>query len=221
MSDLVSSHDLWLVIDAATRDHVSGKKAERGIPEVLKDMAAGLSAAHIDYALVGALARGMYGRPRATRDIDLVAMRSAKTKLMAAFDAMGLMLVQDSPYRLTYKDHKSEVEIDTLLGELDPERSAVADSQSASIFGVPVPLIKPEYLLWMYVLSDRPQHWPDGIDLVNAGRVDLDLLRRDLRRADDAIAERRLTEIIQRAAKERASTYSDSVMKRLGINREA
>jgi hypothetical protein len=63
---------------------------------VLKDVTARLDAAGIPYMLTGSLAAGVYGQPRMTRDIDLVAVlyppHAARLR-----DVLGTEFVIDVP----------------------------------------------------------------------------------------------------------------------------
>lgn len=50
-----------------------------------------LDAAHIDYALCGALALAVHGAPRATKDIDIIAQKSDADRLHAVARACGFV----------------------------------------------------------------------------------------------------------------------------------
>ena len=210
MPDILS-RSLELVISA----HIDGKLRGRGIPEVLREATDRLSRAGIRYVLAGKLAYGFYAPAQFTLDIELVAMKSAKAEIQTVFSQMGCIAVEDVDHRMTYDAPASEVKIHVLMGEVDPEKSAVDDACAAALFNLRLPLIKPEYLLWIYCGSDRVDRTVDAIALVKSGTVDLALLKRRLGGAGDTAAEGQLGVAMVLAEKETSSSYTATIGRRL------
>lgn len=199
--------DLELLI-ASAQSKAARTAAKRGIPEVFHDVVLALTTARIDYVIAGAMARSLYAPARYTKDIDIVALDESRHAIKKALTAAGLQLRQDLDYQLMFIDPQTRVEVDILLGEIDPERSAVEDPRSAKLFNTPALVIKPEYLLWMYCLSDQHKHFVDALEIVKEGKADLALLRRYLSYAHDDVATEQLNKIVEQAGKERHSSYS-------------
>jgi hypothetical protein len=55
----------------------AGGEAMMNEAEVLRDVAAGLEGARVDYILTGSMGMNYYAQPRLTRDLDLVVLKRA------------------------------------------------------------------------------------------------------------------------------------------------
>lgn len=117
-------------------------------------------------------------------------------------------------YMITAQDAQTGVEIDVLFSPFDPEESARATATLEDMFGVKVPVIQSEYLLWMYLLSAREKHAVDGINLIQAGKVNLEKLTQYLQYDEDEACLETLQQWIAKAKKEKESSYSKSVRRR-------
>lgn len=216
MSDLPSNPDLEVVLGCAylsdTRTAKDNKR--RTIADTLAHLVTALTDAKLEYVIAGAMARSLYAPARYTKDIDVLALDESRGKIKKALTVAGFVLRDDLPYQLTWKDPQSSVEVDILLGEIDPERSAVEDPGKARLLNVPALVIKPEYLLWMYCLSDLAKHFADAVDLIKGGKVDLRKLRQYLEWAEDDVAAEALNKALQKADREGSSTYSSSAAAR-------
>lgn len=212
-----SSKELELVITSALLSDTRTAAATRSIADTFHDAITALTHAKVEYVLAGAMAYGLYAPARHTKDIDLITLDHSKDKLKNALLDAGFKLLQNLPYQLTFIDPVNRVEIDVLLGAVDPEESAVEDAGKATIFGTPTLVIKPEYLLWMYCLSDQVRHEADAIALIKAGRIDLKKFRRFLEYAHDTTASDQFAVILEKLHRTGSSTYSDRVTKRLAL----
>jgi hypothetical protein len=194
----------------------------RGVLEILREMTEIFEGAHLDFALADALALSFYAPARETADIAFVCLDSQREDIKNALQEAGFRVVQGNlPYQMTFKDPRSKIEIHILLGAVDPEESAASDPIKANFLGVPTLVIKPEYLLWMYCLSDRTQHRTDCIALLNTGKVNVSKLRQYLKHAQDTTAERRLNVLVLLSKREAANEgYSASVVRRVKAHRD-
>jgi hypothetical protein len=166
-----------------------------GMESVVRRAVAALRAAKISFAVIGAIARGIHARRRNTEDIDFVAEPRKWKKAIVAMRAAGF---KDHPdwkpdeYLARFLDAKSKLGVDLLFGVGDPEEGARQTAVPAKLFGIKVPVARPDYLLWLYLLSDQPRHHDDGLAILRTGKVDLPKLVEKLRIDGDDDALRKL-----------------------------
>jgi len=115
---------------------------------------------------------------------------------------------------MTVKDTGTGVETDLLFSPFDPEESGRVTATGEEIFGVNVPVIQSEYLLWMYLLSDQEKHKVDGINLIKSGNVNLEKLLSYLTYDQDEESLNILKQWVLKADKEMSGSYSKSVRRR-------
>ena len=174
-----------------------------------------LSGEEIPYALTGAMAYGLYAPARATANIDILAMREASPRINAIAGQLGLLSTHPDKDRSVFVEPRSGVEINLWVGAGEPFRSAVADPAHHKIFGLVTPVIKPEYLVWLYCLFDHSRRFDKVIELINAGNVDLALLKVYLSRAEDTATLLQLEAAVLAAEQCRHSSYSASMERRM------
>ena len=133
----------------------------------MTDASESLRSLGIRHALVGGLAVGAYGWPRATRDVDFLVDDSAFVQTESGV----LMLRAGMPVQA------HGIAIDT-ISVRDDERHLLAAIEAAEISeGVPVAPL--EALVYLKLASPRSQDRQDVFNLVRAG-ADLSLVRRYL-----------------------------------------
>lgn len=169
---------------------------------------------NIEFALAGALSLGLRCKPRYTVDIDLLVHPDDSPALEKLFKQNGLFIVLNDEYMMTVQDPTTGVEADLLFSPFDPEESGRATATKEDIFGVSVPVIQSEFLLWMYLLSDQEKHKIDGMDLIKSGKVNLEKLTFYLKHDEDDEALNRLNDWISKAKKESSRSYSESIKRR-------
>lgn len=187
----------------------------RPVGDVFRRVITALNNAKIEYVLAGAMARGLYARARFTEGIDLIAPEESRSHLLQTLFGVGLKCEQELPGQLTFIDPDTRIAIYVLLGTAYCEKFAVGDHLTATIFDTPTSVIKPEYLLWMWCVSDRAQDRADAIAVVNGGKADMTKLNRRLVLSGDRTAQKRLQTLLAQAEKEETSSYGDSVARRL------
>lgn len=143
----------------------------------LEDLAKWLETANIPAVIVGGLAVSLLGRPRFTRDIDVLALiteRDWRAAIAAAADH-GIVPRLDKPLefalrtRLLALEHaESSIGIDVTLGSLPFEREAVEHGQVHGIGDVSVRLPRVQDLLILKALAHRPQDMQDIAALLEA-----------------------------------------------------
>lgn len=156
-----------------------------------------LKTARVEFALVGGLALDHYAdEPRFTRDIDFVVAAEEWKAAVRAIRAAGFTDGKVDNM-LTQLENKDGVRVDLLFGIGDPEESARVTAKRAKVLGVMVPVAAPEYLVWMYLLSDQRRHEEDAERLVAQG-IDLPKLAAWLRQTGSTHELTRLSGIVAR-----------------------
>lgn len=141
--------------------------------------------------VVGGVAASILGRPRATRDIDALAIlpEDMWAATLAAAAGHGIIARVDEPLEFARKTRtlllrhvESAVDIDVILGRLPFEEEAIARSEPHDLGGVRVKLPQIEDLLILKAIADRPQDLRDieGLLDVHPG-VNIDRVRRWVR----------------------------------------
>lgn len=151
----------------------------------LRDTCCWLEAAEIPAMLIGGVAAAILGRPRFTRDIDIVVLAEQERwpELLADAVRFGLLpRVSDSlafavKHRVLLLRHgPSNVSVDISFGALPFEREAIARALRVEIGGIPVALATPEDLIIMKAVAHRTTDWAD-VEAIVVAHPDLDLDR--------------------------------------------
>jgi hypothetical protein len=148
----------------------------KSLIETLKQLSRVFNAGNIKFCLIGGLAVGILAKPRATEDIDLLVLISREDeetiaklfrdhfKVIQDHDLMQFekatiwrMIVED-----TFTTESGFVIIDMVFADNEIYREAVMDVITIQIDNVDIPLVKPENLIAIKKLSNRPQ---DLIDI--------------------------------------------------------
>ena len=136
----------------------------------------------VDYALIGGLAVSIWGRPRATRDIDLLLLLD----VAADVNALAERLVQKGikselikgdlrdpiPYLL--KIVLETVEIDVIIATKRWEFDAVENAVSIDLGAKDISIVSPEYLIIMKLKAGGPRDMLDVQDILETGDIDLE-----------------------------------------------
>lgn len=120
--------------------------------------------------VVGGVAASILGRPRATRDIDMLAILPDDRwgEALAAARQHGIVARIEDPLAFARRTHvlllrhaASGIDIDVILGRLPYEVDAVARGQFHDLGGVRTRLPQVEDLLIMKAIAQRPQDLRD------------------------------------------------------------
>jgi hypothetical protein len=154
----------------------------------LADLSEWLDAASIPAMVVGGVAASILGRPRATRDVDVVAMAPEEgwEALLASAKDYGIAPRTDNPLSFARRTHvlllrhiRSAVDIDVILGRLPFEAEAVSRAHVHDLGGVQLRLPQVEDLVIMKAVARRPQDLRDIEGLLDAHPdVNVDSVRR-------------------------------------------
>jgi predicted nucleotidyltransferase len=144
-----------------------------------------LNEAKVDFAVIGGLAASLHGKPRVTKDVDLVAIADNDSwgDLLAAATRWGLKPRIESPLEfaattrvLLLVHEPSQVEVDLSFGMLPFEQELVARAEQRNVKNVRFPLASAEDIIVMKALALRPRDIAD-IEGIVASTPDLDLDR--------------------------------------------
>lgn len=155
------------------------------LPAVLRDLVAWLKAGKVPGVVIGGLAASLLGRPRLTRDVDVLVLLDEG--LWAEFLAAGagydfyprrddaLAFAQETQV-LLMRHRESGIDVDIVFGSLPFEKEAVARTAWVELGDVEVPLPLPEDLIIMKAVAHRPQDLAD-IEAILAAHSKLNLRR--------------------------------------------
>jgi len=143
----------------------------RGLIETLKKLCLVFNEAQVKFCLIGGLAVGILARPRATEDIDLlVLIDENQTEPIAKLIRNNFEVVQDhnlmhfkqtTIWRIVIKDaftkNNGLVIIDLVFADNEIYEKAVQDVITIQIDEVDIPVVKPENLIRIKRLSNRPR----------------------------------------------------------------
>lgn len=144
----------------------------------------------IEYALAGGLAYSALVTPRATVDIDVLALVPERPPA-ALFDGLRAALEVFIPHpgpmvfkratiwRAVGGDRGCEVMLDFILAESEFHRSALDRRRTVEFAGLALSLVSVEDLMLLKALADRPQDRVDihGIIAAYGAELDRDYLR--------------------------------------------
>lgn len=157
----------------------------------LTDLVEWLDAIGVPAMVVGGIAASILGRPRATRDIDALALvpDDEWNRLVDSSKAHGILPRIEDPLEfarrtrvLLLRHAGSSIDIDVILGGLPFEIEAVSRASVHEIGGVRVRLPQVEDLLIMKAIAHRPQDLRDIEGLLDAfPKADVESVRRLIR----------------------------------------
>lgn len=143
----------------------------------LADLTEWLEACSVPAMIVGGIAASILGRPRATRDIDALAVAPDEqwAKLLGSSKDHGILPRIEDPLEfarrtrvLLLRHTESGIDIDVILSGLPFEAEAVSRARVHNLGGVRVRLPQVEDLLIMKAVAHRPQDLRDIEGLLDA-----------------------------------------------------
>lgn len=152
---------------------------------VLRDLVAWLKAGKVPGVVIGGLAASLLGRPRLTRDVDVLVLvdEGHWAKFMVTGERHGfrvrrgdaLAFAQETRVLLV-RHRESGMDVDVVFGWLPFEKQAVARATWTELGGIQMPLPRPEDLIIMKAVAHRPQDLAD-IEAILASHPKLNLRR--------------------------------------------
>lgn len=151
----------------------------KSLIETLKRLCLVFNEAQIKFCLIGGLAVGILAKPRATEDIDLLVHIDKENKeIIASLFRANFEVIQDHDlmyfkqatiWRIVVKDAFTDdnglVIIDLVFADNEIYKQAVLDAITIQIDKVDIPVVKPENLIKIKKLSNRPRDLLDIQDI--------------------------------------------------------
>jgi hypothetical protein len=149
----------------------------------------------IRYALIGGVATGLLGRPRGTRDIDLILLipQIALPGLLDDLIQIGFAFDRNEIIKQWTQEHMTVlrcrgVRVDWLKPILPLYQHVIDTAEPRQLQGSFVSVASPEGLILTKLIAFRPQDQLDIMNLLaaNSGELDLDWIRREWATIADA-----------------------------------
>jgi predicted nucleotidyltransferase len=160
---------------------------QESVNRVLADAVAAFERADIPYVLIGGLASAVHGRPRTSRDIDVLVRHADAKRALAALGEAGFETEETNPQWI-FKATKDDVQVDLIFwlkGDIYLDDEMLERSEERDIDGVHVRVIPPEDLIVVKaVIHDEqtPRHWGDALGVIADTDLDWDYLARRARK---------------------------------------
>jgi Nucleotidyl transferase of unknown function (DUF2204) len=151
----------------------------------LKAVMQWLTSERVDGAIIGGVAASIRGRPRITKDVDVVVLADdiGWERVLDSAARYGLVPRIDNALdfasrsrMLLLRHDKSGIEVDVSLGGLPFEREAVERASMVDVKRLRLRISSAEDLVIMKAVARRPQDWLD-VDVILSMNPDLDLAR--------------------------------------------
>lgn len=157
-----------------------------GLERVLRSLVQILNRRRIRYALVGGIATGLMGRPRATRDIDLV-LQISQIELPGLLDELaeqGFSIDTEAVIREWVQNHMTAIQcggwrIDWLKPVIPLYQHVIDRAKPRDFGGTPLLVAAAENLILTKLVAFRTQDRVDVETLLaaNQGQLDIDYIR--------------------------------------------
>ena len=168
------------------------------LKEILASLIELLHAHDVRYAVIGANALSLYIDPRMTIDIDVL-VDGAQRRHVERILASRFEAVSSDHACATFRD--GDVTVDVRYAGTAADEFALKNAVDGVILGTELRAASPEALLRLYLLSERPQNFADGVMIIRSRpAVDVTRLRRVVA-ADGPASVERLEEMVAAAAK--------------------
>ncbi len=137
------------------------------------------------YCLIGALALGAYGRPRATNDVDFLVLadRSVPEPFCSLLAKKGFSvderwqaanpMAREAVLRLTHQEFP-DIPVDLIFAGAALHRTAIARRRSLLLHGIAAWICSPEDLIMLKLHAGRPRDFEDVLGVVKNSHLRLD-----------------------------------------------
>jgi hypothetical protein len=145
-----------------------------------------VSASSVPYCIIGAVALGAWGRPRATNDLDLLVLADSQARdgLIASLSSCSIVVnvqwAETNPMakgrvtRFASPVHP-KYPLDIIYVADSQERATVERKKLTVVQGLSVWVASPEDLMLLKLKAGRPTDFDDVIGIVKNPRLQLDL----------------------------------------------
>lgn len=148
----------------------------------LSEISALLDARGNPYMAVGAIAVAIWGRPRATVDIDVTVLTDPAGLEALAQAATAAAFAVDEEWQtanpLLHGQHlrliRHDIVIDLMRPRNDHEHHALGRSRRVAMAGKSVPVVAPDDLILMKLKVGRPRDFDDALGVLEMRRAEMD-----------------------------------------------
>ena len=154
------------------------------VATALGDVADALEREEVPYVVIGGIASALYGRPRASDDLDILVAKNDADRTLKALGAAGFETERTNEQWI-YKGFREGVQVDVIFwlkGDFYLDDELLERARQIEIAGRNVPVVPPEDLIVVKAIihdEQTPRHWGDALGLVaNCGDLDWDYLIR-------------------------------------------
>jgi predicted nucleotidyltransferase len=143
----------------------------------LRDLVAWLKAKRVEGLIIGGVAASILGRPRVTRDVDVLVLLDEKDwgEFLSAGTEFGFVARVTNPLDfarkakvLLIRHEPSGIDVDVTFGVLPFEKEAITNAVWVNIRGVRLPLPNAEDLIIMKAVAHRPRDLADIESIMDA-----------------------------------------------------
>ncbi|MGH2806498.1 MAG: nucleotidyltransferase [Actinomycetota bacterium] len=148
---------------------------------ILRDAQDALDAADVPFVLIGGIPSAVYGRPRATQDLDILVRSEDKDRALEGLEVAGFETRKTDPKWL-YKASKKDVLVDVIFraeGNFYLDDEMIDHGVDATFKGEAARLVAPEDLLIMKAVATEEEiahYWFDGLAVLVEADLDWDYL---------------------------------------------
>ncbi len=153
-----------------------------GVVAAIGDVADALEDQGIPYVVIGGIASALYGRPRASDDLDILVAKPDADRTLEALGAAGFDTERTNEQWI-YKGFRDGVQVDVIFwlkGDFYLDDEMLARARRIDVAGRTVPVVPPEDLIVVKAIihdEQTPRHWFDALGLVaNCDDLDWDYL---------------------------------------------
>ena len=164
------------------RLHDSGaRSAEDGFTDVLRSAVGALEHHGVPYVLIGGVGSASLGRPRWTRDIDVLVTPVDADRTLDVLAAAGFEAERTNPHWI-YKATKNDVVVDVIfrtVGDIYLDEEMLTHAMRADFCGVTATVASAEDQIVIKAIAHDEQsarHWNDALSLIAGTGIDWDYL---------------------------------------------
>ena len=156
------------------------------LERTIVDAVEAIEGAGIPYVVIGGLASSLLGRPRRTRDVDLLVKKDDAARALVALAAAGFATEETNPLWI-FKAMRDDVQIDVIFwlkGDVYLDDEMLARARDEPVGDRTVKVIPPEDLIVVKaVIHDEqtPRHWHDALGVIADQELDWEYLFRRAR----------------------------------------
>jgi hypothetical protein len=168
------------------------------VEEAALELVALLDELNLQYMLIGGVAVGLWGEPRATLDVDItILVEPEQLAPTVQIFSSRLPLRTSKPLDIARRDRvlpvkaPNGVAVDLLFASWPIEKQALDRAVALKIGKLPVRVAPLDYLLFLKLISERPKDTADAEALMrrHRGKIDVSWLEAELSALADSTAQ--------------------------------